>query len=95
LKNCSKFLLFLTGILLAISLTILSAAALAQTQMVLVTTDRHAAAAVRVMGRRVPPNCTRKRSLLPPGGNRRKCKNILSGAGDLLAAVMRQFPKAI
>ncbi len=38
MKNCTEFVLSLTAILLAISLTILSTDALAQTQMVLVTT---------------------------------------------------------
>jgi len=84
LKNCSKFLLFLTGILLAISLTILSADSLAQTQMVLVTTGSTMPQPLYVLWgdeyHKLHPE-TQLRYL--PVGTGESAKNILSGAGDL------------
>jgi ABC-type phosphate transport system substrate-binding protein len=81
------------GILLAVSVTILSADGLAQTQMVLVTTGSTMPEPLYVLWEdeyhKLHPE-TQLRYL--PVGTSESARNVLSGAGDL-GAVMRRFPK--
>src|SRR3979490_52645 len=84
MKNCAKFVLSLTAVLLAIFLTILSADGLAQTQMVLVTTGSTMPQPLYVLWgdeyHKLHPE-TQLRYLAV--GTSESAKDVLSGAGDL------------
>jgi phosphate transport system substrate-binding protein len=84
MKNCAEFVLSLTAVLLAISLTILSADGLAQTQMVLVTTGSTMPQPLYVLWgdeyHKLHPE-TQLRYLAV--GTSESAKDVLSGAGDL------------
>src|SRR3979490_1053851 len=84
MKNCAKFVLSLTAVLLAIFLTILSADGLAQTQMVLVTTGSTMPQPLYVLWgdeyHKLHPE-TQLRYLAVGTGE--SAKDVLSGAGDL------------
>jgi phosphate transport system substrate-binding protein len=84
LKNCSEFVLSLTVILLAISLTILSADCLAQTQMVLVTTGSTMPQPLYVLwGDEYHKLHSETELRYLPVGTSESADRILSGAGDL------------
>jgi phosphate transport system substrate-binding protein len=84
LKDCAKFALSLSAIVLAISLTILSPGSLAQTQMVLVTTGSTMPEPLYVLWgdeyHKLHPD-TQLRYL--PVGTSESAKQVLSGVGDL------------
>jgi phosphate transport system substrate-binding protein len=84
LKNCSELVFPLTGILLAISLTILSADGLAQTQMVLVTTGSTMPQPLYVLwGDEYHKSHPETQLRYLPVGTSESASRILSGAGDL------------
>jgi phosphate transport system substrate-binding protein len=84
LKNCAEFVFSLTAILLAISLTILSADSLAQTQMVLVTTGSTMPEPLYlVWGDEYHKLHSETQVRYLPVGTSESAKNILSGTGDL------------
>jgi len=84
LKNCAEFVFFLTAILMAISLTILSPDGLSQTQMVLVTTGSTMPEQLYVLWgdeyHKLHPE-TQLRYLAV--GTSESANRVLSGAGDL------------
>src|ERR1700737_726802 len=101
LKNCAEFAFFLTAILLAISLTILSPEGLAQTQMVLVTTGSTMPESLYVLWgdeyNRVHPE-TQVRYLAV--GTSESANRVLSGTGGDLGGgdapiPERQLQKAV
>jgi phosphate transport system substrate-binding protein len=84
LKNCSELVFSMTGILLAISLTILSADGLAQTQMVLVTTGSTMPQPLYVLwGDEYHKSHPETQLRYLPVGTSESASRILSGAGDL------------
>ncbi len=84
MKNCAEFVFFLTAILMAISLTILSPDGLSQTQMVLVTTGSTMPEQLYVLWgdeyHKLHPE-TQLRYLAV--GTSESANRVLSGAGDL------------
>jgi len=95
LKNCAEFVLSLTAVLLVISLTILSPDGLAQTQMVLVTTGSTMRRRCTCYGETTTISRTLKRSFATSLWELAKVPKISFQEPEILAAVMRRFPKAV